>query len=199
MNKFKHRIYKNRLSWENNTKFHLCDYVDCNMNGEYRAPKSRIKINEYYLFCLKHVKEYNKSWDFYKGLNVDQIELSIRKDTIWNRPSWPLNGSPQNIISQISEFLKNDYSLFENDRDYEKFLRNKIDDEKLTEEEYKSLKIMNLSLPITVEEIKKSYKKLVKIFHPDVNDNDKEAENNFKEINLAYKMLLKKFLNKKND
>ena len=196
MNKFKHRIYKNRLSWENNSKLSLCDYVDCNMNGEYRAPKSRLKINEYYFFCLKHVKEYNKSWDFYKGLNVDQIELSIRKDTIWNRPSWPLNGNPQTIMNQISEFLKNDYSLFENDRDYEKFLKNKIDDEKLTEEEYKSLKIMNLSLPITVEEIKKKYKKLVKIFHPDVNDNDKEAENNFKKINLAYKVLLKKFLNK---
>ena len=42
--------------------------------------------------------------------------------------------------------------------------------------------------------IKKAYKKLVKLFHPDVNKNNKEAEKKFKEINEAYKILLKKFL-----
>ena len=36
-------------------------------------------------------------------------------------------------------------------------------------------------MPISVNEIKKKYKKLVKIFHPDVNDNNKEAEKQFKE------------------
>ena len=42
--------------------------------------------------------------------------------------------------------------------------------------------------------IKKRYKKLVKIFHPDVNDDNKNAERKFKEITEAYKILLKKFL-----
>ena len=74
--------------------------------------------------------------------------------------------------------------------------KNKIINEKLTKEEQKSLKIMSLSIPISVDEIKKKYKKLVKIFHPDVNDNNKKAENHFKEINEAYKILLKKFLKK---
>jgi curved DNA-binding protein len=41
--------------------------------------------------------------------------------------------------------------------------------------------------------IKKNYKKLVTIFHPDVNDNNKIAEKKFKEINEAYRILLKKF------
>ena len=31
-------------------------------------------------------------------------------------------------------------------------------------------------MPISVNEIKKRYKKLVKIFHPDVNGNNKERE-----------------------
>ena len=51
-------------------------------------------------------------------------------------------------------------------------------------------------MPISVDEIKKKYKKLVKIFHPDVNGNNKKAEKKFKEINEAYKVLLKKFLKK---
>ena len=196
MAKFKYEIVKNNLSWESKRAPCLCDHDLCTELGEYKAPKSRLQLNEYYLFCLKHVTIYNKSWDFYKGLNVDQIELSIRKDAIWDRPSWPLKGNPNNIISQLKEFFDNDYSLFEKEKDFQNFLKNKTIEEKLNIKEYKSLKILELSLPISLEKIKKKYKKLVKIFHPDVNDNNKKAENHFKEINEAYKILLKKFLKK---
>ena len=196
MIKFKHHIVKNNLSWEEE-KVNICDYESCLKKGEYKAPKSRLKINEYYLFCLRHVKEYNKSWDFYKGLNVNQIELSIRKDAIWDRPSWPFKGKPNYVINQFNDLLKNDYTLFENERDFTDFHKNKMIYENFKIEEQKSLKIMGLKMPISVETIKKKYKKLVKIFHPDVNDNNKEAEKKFKEINEAYKILLKKFLNKK--
>ena len=196
MAKFKYEIVKNNLSWESKRSACICDHDLCTELGEYKAPKSRLQLNEYYLFCLKHVTAYNKSWDFYKGLNVDQIELSIRKDAVWDRPSWPLKGNPNNIISQLKEFFNNDYSLFEKEKDFQNFLKNKTVEEKLNNEEYKSLKILELSLPISLEKIKKKYKKLVKIFHPDVNDNNKKAENHFKKINEAYKILLKKFLKK---
>ena len=196
MAKFKYEIVKNNLSWENKRPSYLCDHDLCTELGEYKAPKSRLQLNEYYLFCLKHVSTYNKSWDFYKGLDVDQIELSIRKDAVWNRPSWPLKGNPDSIISQLKEFFNNDYSLFEKEKDFQNFLKNKTVEEELNNEEYKSLKILELSLPISLEKIKKKYKKLVKIFHPDVNDNNKKAESHFKEINEAYRILLKKFLKK---
>ena len=65
---------------------------NCYETGKYKAPKSRSNLKNYYYFCLDHVKEYNKSWDFYKGLSVDEMELSLRKDIVWDRPSWPLNG-----------------------------------------------------------------------------------------------------------
>ena len=196
MTKFKYSIANNKLSWENSHP-KLCNNTDCKKIGEYKAPKSRSQLNTYYFFCLKHVKEYNKSWDFYKGLSVDQIELSMRKDTVWDRPSWPLKGNPSKVMDQLNEFLSNDYSLFEKDKEIQDFLKNKTIDENLTSEEHQSLKVLELKIPITVEEIKKKYKKLVKIFHPDVNANNKKAEIKFKEITEAYRILLKKFL--KND
>ena len=82
MVKFKHSIIKNKLSWENKNSVYICDHKNCSEIGKFKAPKSRLKLNEYYFFCLKHIKSYNKSWDFYKGLTVDQIELSLRKDTL---------------------------------------------------------------------------------------------------------------------
>ena len=193
MTRFKYDIAKNNLSWED-YRIRLCDKETCENKGDYKAPKSRSNLNNYYFFCLKHVTEYNKSWDFYKGLSVDQIELSIRKDTVWDRPSWPLKGNPTKVMDQLKEFLINDYSLFEKEKEIQDFLRNKLVDENVTNEEHKSLKILELKLPISVDEIKKRYKKLVKIFHPDVNDDNKNAERKFKEITEAYKILLKKFL-----
>ena len=192
MTKFKYDIVKNNLSWEK-FKLKICDKADCKNEGSHKAPKSRSNLGEYYFFCLKHVSEYNKSWDFYKGLSVDQIELSMRKDTVWDRPSWPLKGNPGKVIEQLKEFLSNDYSLFEKDREIRDFLNNKKIDDTLTAKENDSLKKLGLKMPITVDEIKKKYKKLVKIFHPDVNANNKEAERKFREITESYKILLKKF------
>ena len=193
MNKFKFDIQKKNLSWEK-TFSKVCDKSKCSNIGEYKAPKSRINLNEYYFFCLKHVKEYNKSWDFYKGLTVDQIEKSMRKDTVWDRPSWPLKGNPNNVLDQINNFMSSEYLTFDDDNRYHNFYKNKLIDETLTKEQNKALKILDLKLPLSMEEIKKKYKKLVKIFHPDVNDNNKEAEDKFKEINESYKILLKKFV-----
>ena len=195
MTKFKFDIKTNNLSWEKVIHTN-CDKAGCSAKGEYKAPKSRIKLNEYYYFCLAHIKEYNKSWDFYKGLTVDQIEQSINKDSVWDRPSWPLKGSPTRVMEQINEFMNNDYNLSENDRNQQEYYKNKLIEESLTYEQNLALKSLGLKMPINLDQIKKKYKKLVKIFHPDVNDNNKEAETKFKEINESYKLLLKKFVKK---
>ena len=196
MNKFKFDIQKNNLSWEK-THYKKCDSPKCNEKGEYRAPKSRIMLNKYFYFCLDHIKEYNKSWDFYKGMSVEQIENSMRSDTFWDRPSWPLKNSFKNIFDEFNEYVEdfvknNDYKI--NDT----YFKSKLLDESLTIEEAKALKELDLEMPISLEKIKKNYKKLVKIFHPDVNKNNKDAEEKFKQINESYKLLLKKFI-KKND
>ena len=58
------------------------------------------------------------------------------------------------------------------------------------------MNVLGLKMPINVEKIKKAYKRLVKISHPDVNKENKDAEKLFKDINQAYRILLKKFLKK---
>mgnify|MGYP001163617896 CR=1 FL=1 len=193
MAKDKIDITKNNLSWEKSV-FKKCDKENCDQKGEFKAPKSRILLNAYYFFCLDCVKEYNKSWDFYKGLSVNQIETSMREDIIWNRPSWPLKGNPHKVIEQINDFFNDESNFLNNNKENNKYFKNKLFDENFTSEENKAISTLSLNLPLTLEKIKKNYKKLVKIFHPDVNGNNKDAENKFKEINESYKILLKKFV-----
>ncbi len=49
--------------------------------------------------------------------------------------------------------------------------------------------ILNVSRDASQDEIKSAYRKLAKKYHPDLNPNDKEAEQKFKEINEAYEVL----------
>lgn len=49
--------------------------------------------------------------------------------------------------------------------------------------------ILEVSKNASMDEIKKSYKKLAKKYHPDVNPGNKEAENKFKELSEAYAVL----------
>ena len=191
MAKFKYNIIKKSLSWENRNQRYICDYINCKDEGKYKAPKSRIRLNDYFFFCLKHVKEYNSSWDFYKGLNVDQIELSMRKDAIWDRPSWPFKGNPNSVVDQITQFLKNDYKLFENERDFRDFLKSKIVDDKLTNQEHKSLKIFNLSVPISVDEIKKNIRNQIRFFIQMLIITIKKQKKNLKKLMKLTKFCLK--------
>ena len=194
MNKFKFDIEKKNLSWER-TLFKKCDSDKCKEKGEYRAPQSRTSLNEYFYFCLNHIKEYNKSWDFYKGMSVDQIENSMRSDTVWDRPSWPLKGNYKNVFDEFNEFV-DDYIKDDSDKLNKSYFKNKLINDSLSVEENEAIKMLDLEKPITLEKIKKNYKKLVKIFHPDVNGNNKKAEEKFKQINESYKILLKKFIKK---
>ena len=66
-----------------------CDRPGCSCAGDYRAPKSR-ELSDYYWFCLDHVREYNKAWDYFAGLSSDAIEAHIRNASVWERPTWPL-------------------------------------------------------------------------------------------------------------
>ena len=49
--------------------------------------------------------------------------------------------------------------------------------------------ILEVDRKASFEEIKRSYKKLVKKYHPDFNPGDEEAEKKIKEINIAYEVL----------
>ena len=49
--------------------------------------------------------------------------------------------------------------------------------------------ILGVSRAAKIEEIKKAYKRLARKYHPDLNPNDKESEQKFKEMSEAYAIL----------
>lgn len=158
-----------------------CDSPDCHKAGEYRAPKSREHLQDYYWFCLEHVRVYNKSWNYYAGMSEDEVEVERRADTYWHRPTRPLGGD-----SFYSYKINDSFGLFEDQEVGEKTKSSNI---AATGKELEALSILNLSPPVTRQEIKNKYKELVKIHHPDTNRDNKDAEEQLKLINRAYETL----------
>ena len=51
----------------------ICDWNNCNKIGEYKAPVEKDNSKKYRMLCLEHVKEFNKNWNYFSGMNDDQV------------------------------------------------------------------------------------------------------------------------------
>ena len=60
-----------------------------------------------------------------------------------------------------------------------------------------SLKYLGLNFNYTKDELRKKFRFLAKEYHPDTNINKVGSEEKFKELNLAYHLLLKRLENDK--
>lgn len=161
-----------------------CDVGHCKEKGTYRAPKSP-GGREYYWFCLEHVRAYNQAWDYFRGMDKGDIERFMHDAVTGHRPTWRIGDQPFLTRAKLEEKLH----TFLHQGAAQKKPRPKA----LSARENKALELFELELPVTESEIKKRYKILVKRHHPDVNKGSKKAEETFKEVTLAYKILLAKF------
>ncbi len=160
-----------------------CDHEGCASEGAFRAPRSRDHLGEaenYFWFCLDHVREYNAAWNYYAGMSETEIERELRQDTTWQRPTWPLGWriagakwrDPLHIFGEQTEQTQ---SRSERRRP-------------LSEDE-KALAVFELEAPFELAELKARYKILVKRHHPDANGGSRDAEERLKIITQAYAML----------
>ncbi len=163
-----------------------CAHPNCDLAGEYRAPRSRDALNQYYWFCLEHVREYNSAWNYYADMDDATVDSEIRKDVVWRRPTWPLGTRSTNYGDRISDPL----SLFSQGlidgpekRGAEAQLKS------FSPAEREAVSVMGLVAPVTKADVKLRYKILAKMLHPDANGGDKRAEDQLKLVNYAYTTL----------
>lgn len=174
-----------------------CEITGCPHLGEYKAPKSRYELRDYYWFCLDHVREYNANWDFFKGMNRAEIEHHMYKNAVWDRPTWkstmaglsPDDKLRQKIYSHFStsEGVFGDFAM--GGEQEENVNEAHIDIGSIPHPTVEALSVLDLAPPIQWEEVRTRYKKLAKKYHPDTNKGDKKAEEQFKKISMAYNIL----------
>ncbi|MFA5592307.1 MAG: DnaJ domain-containing protein [Micavibrio sp.] len=161
-----------------------CDMPGCRGHGDHRAPKDR-SLSDHYWFCFDHVKDYNAAWDFFSGMNADEVEAQILKSLYGDRPTWryDVDGAAAEAIKRAAWKT---YHFTEEEPPQAEQRRSAISAQT---PEGEALAIMGLEAPITLDAIKTRYKTLAKQYHPDLNKGDKKAEDLLKTINMAYTIL----------
>ena len=67
-----------------------CSFPSCTAEGVFRAPKGREREGEYFSFCRDHVREYNASYDYFRGMDDASLAKFRQADAVGHRPTWKM-------------------------------------------------------------------------------------------------------------
>ena len=162
----------------------ICDWNNCKELGEYKAPVERDNSKKFRMLCLKHVKEFNKNWNYFSGMNDNQIMNFLKSDMTWHKPTQSFSSSDNFFKVLWNNTLKDEFDNKKIKSDFNYMRQFKFDNKDI-----KAFEILGLSVGMKWMKIQKKFKTLVKKFHPDMNLGNKKYEDKLKMITLAYTQL----------
>jgi len=167
-----------------------CEWHGCKDKGTHRAPKGRNRENEYWRFCLEHVREYNQSYNFFAGMN-DAAVMAYQKDALTgHRPTWKMGTGKGTVRPDVHAFGAHGdpFDLFSEGVRAEQQRRAEMA-RPVRNAERKALDTLGLEVGATNQEVKARFKELVKRHHPDANGGDRSTEDRLVEIIQSYNYL----------
>jgi hypothetical protein len=171
-----------------------CEMQGCGRVGGYRAPKGRGHEGEYFNFCLDHVREYNKSYNYFAGMADTEIDSYQRSAATGHRPTWSMGvnrggaGAARQTPFTWSAAFADPFGVFGGDGPRAE-ARREPERRPLRNLERRSFAALDLEGHETGSEIKARYKALVKQLHPDANGGDRSSEDRLRQIIQAYHYL----------
>ena len=170
---------------------HKCDIVGCDLVGKYRAPKSPKNVEEFNWFCLKHVKEYNRKWNYFEDHSQEELENQFKADSVWERKTTPLNSDTDKDKIQAEGKawtrlgLEDPYELFSN-KENSKANKIKKFSKRIPASEKKALEILGANENSTKSELRKIYNARVHDLPPDRNSGSRADEERLSEVVWAW-------------
>ena len=162
----------------------ICDWDDCKELGEYKAPIERDNSKKFRMLCLKHIREFNKNWNYFSGMDDNQILNFLKSDMTWHKPTQSFSSSDNFFKVLWNNTLKDEFDNRKIKSDFNYMRQFKFD-----HKDIKAFEILGLSVGMKWMKIQEKFKTLVKKFHPDMNLGNKKYEEKLKLITLAYTQL----------
>lgn len=179
---------------------HRCEWPDCDGKAAYRAPASPERLNEYRWFCLDHIREYNRSWNFFDGWSEEDMDAQMRADRTWERPTWTMKDGRRHP-GQTPHANGNAWARWGFNDPHEVLGENatlnpgetadrRVRFRRLTRDEARAMD--TLGMPHEVEsraEVRTRYRELVKDLHPDMNGGNRGDEARLARVIKAWDIL----------
>lgn len=167
-----------------------CDRIGCESAGLHRAPKGREHENQYWHFCLTHVAEYNRRWNYFAGMSDSQLADYQAREEIGHRPTWTFRGGRGDRLAAAARGFhagrRGDlFGVFGGEAAGSAPAPRR----RLTRLQAKALEALSLQENADSGEIRTRYAELVKRWHPDSNGGDRGAEANLQRVLASYQLL----------
>lgn len=188
--KKKRKTGRRGMSGAFETSTRVCEHDGCAESGQYRAPRSPDHLDEFKWFCKDHVREYNLKWNFFTGQTEAEMEEQIQNSKVGDRPTKPFGkkSAEQRAwerlgVNDAHEVLGENATQNPGRSETSGYTR------KLPPTERKAVDILEAKDHWTKAEIKRQYKALIKVLHPDVNGGDRSQEEQLQQVVWAWDQL----------
>jgi hypothetical protein len=180
------------------TELPPCQWPRCEAPATHRAPKGRLQANEYWRFCLEHVREYNNSYNFFAGMTDDAVALYQKEAVTGHRPTWKMGSiggkraAPRRARGgfRAAEWEAADpFSMLGETGAQPGHARPASEGRKILNAQRRAFDVLGLEADAKRTDIKARFKMLVKRHHPDANGGDRGSEDTLREIIQAYNYL----------
>jgi len=169
-----------------------CSEPGCDQPGEFRAPGSRRSSfdgpGDWRWLCLDHVRAFNAGYNFFEGMDPDEIAAAQTPFAGWERetrafaatggadrpPRWADFADPLDAIG--ARFRR----AAEPPR---------ADGRALSEADRRNLKVLGLPVDCDRRLLRTRYAELVRRYHPDRNGGDRAHEKALQDVIAAYTAL----------
>ena len=167
------------------TSQRMCDFPGCKEKGQYRAPKSPDSLDDYYWFCKDHVREYNLKWNFFDGATEADVEEQMQQDRVGERPTRPFKqSSEERAWARLG--VDDPHQVLGSNSTRNPGRGHPAGGRKLPPTERRAIEILEAKDDWTKAEIRKAYKALIKVLHPDMNGGDRSQEEQLSEVVWAW-------------
>ena len=169
--------------------------------GQFRAPGTRGPSfdgpGEYRFFCLDHVRQFNSGYDWFEGMNADEIYAAQapgagwRDETrafssdagIYGTPRWADFEDPLDAIGRRAEGIRRNAGAGAQGSPSQQV--------RFSAREQEALNVMGLDPQADRPKLRRRYSELVRRYHPDRNGGDRSHERRLQTVVEAYQVLRK--------
>ena len=173
-----------------------CAVPGCQEPGEFRAPASPHRSPDgpppYRWLCFDHVREFNAGYNYFEGMNADQIMAAQSPTAGWETESRTFRAAGSaDLPPRWADFKDPMDALGARFRQRMDEARREAADPRFTREEHRALQLMGLATDADRAALRRRYSELVRKYHPDRNGGDRSHEVRLGEVVAAYQLLRK--------
>lgn len=174
------------MSGASETSTRVCDQDGCGEPGKYRAPKAPDVLDDFFWFCKEHVREYNLKWNFFDGTTEAEINAQLSSDKVWERHTRPFTDPEARAWARLG--IEDPHQVL-GENATKNPGKGRTGQRKLPPTERRALEILEAGDNWTKADIRKAYKALIKVLHPDINGGDRSQEEQLQQVVWAWEQI----------